>query len=121
MIDFSQEMDGKVGVLKLEGDVTIQHASKLKEALIGALSSVDNIFIDTSAVEAVDLSCLQLLCGAHRAATALQKSLQLADPVPRHFRNFVEAAGFKRHAGCRLDVMKSCIWAGLFRQQTAQV
>lgn len=113
MIHFIEEADGKTGVLKLEGDVTVQQAEELKETLIRGFGSVENVYVDSSKAAGIDLSCLQLLCAAHRAAETMHKSFQLAEPVPDHFRRIAGAAGFARHTGCRFDVTGTCIWAGL--------
>ena len=119
MIDFVEEEAGKVGILRLEGDITIRFADELKGALSRGLSSVDKLFVDPSNVTDIDLSGIQLLCAAHRAATIMGKSFQLVDPVPSGFRGFVVSAGFARHTGCRLDDTRTCIWAGLFNRHAA--
>jgi anti-anti-sigma regulatory factor len=119
VIDFSEEMDEKVGVLKLEGEVTVQQAEEVKENLMRALGSVDNIYVNISNVSVADLSFLQLVCAAHRTAVTMHKGFQLAEPVPEHFRHLAESAGFKRHTSCRLDATMTCIWAGMFRQTAA--
>ena len=117
MIDFIEEMDGKVGLLRLDGDITVLQAEELKEALISGLGSADKVYVDFSKVLDIDLSCLQLLCAAHRTAATMQKSFQLAEPVPGHFIRLAESAGFARHTGCRLDITKTCLWVGLFSRQ----
>lgn len=114
MIVFIEEKGGKAGVLRLEGDITIQQAEELKENIIQGLGSVDKLYVDSSNVSAIDLSGLQLLCAAHRAAITLGKTFHLAEPVSSDLRRSAEAAGFARHTGCMLDAAKTCIWAGLF-------
>jgi anti-anti-sigma regulatory factor len=115
VIDFIEGMDGKEGVLRLGGDITVQQAEELKETLIRGLGSVDKVYVDSSKSSDIDLTCLQLLCAAHRSATRMGKSFQLAEPVPGRFMRLAESAGFARHTGCRLDITKTCIWVGLFR------
>jgi anti-anti-sigma regulatory factor len=57
--------------LELEGEVTIRHAgdlaAKIGEALDGCLSVV----VDTTHLQDVDTSILQLLCALHKTAPAL--------------------------------------------------
>jgi anti-anti-sigma regulatory factor len=119
VIDFKEETNGKVGVLRLAGEVTVQQAEELKENLMQALGKVENIYVDISSVSVADLSFLQLVCAAHRTAVTMQKGFHLSEPIPQHFRHLAEAAGFKRHTSCRLDATKTCIWAEMFRQTAA--
>ena len=114
MINFIEKEGGQVGVLRLEGDITVQQADELKQCLMQALGSVAKVYVDSSKTSCIDLSCLQLICSAHREATRMEKSFQLAELVPGQFRCFAEAAGFARHTGCSLDVTKTCVWVGLF-------
>ena len=114
MINFIEKEGGEVGVVKLEGDITVQQADELKQCLMQALGSVAKVYVDSSKASCIDLSCLQLLCAAHRAATRMEKSFQLAEPVTGQFRCLADTAGFTRHTGCRLDITKTCIWVGLF-------
>jgi anti-anti-sigma regulatory factor len=119
VIDFIEEVEGKVGTLRLEGDITIQLAEEFKEALTRGIGCVDKLCVDSSKVTLIDLSGLQLLCAAHRAAMTMGKSFELAEPVPAGFRISAESAGFARHTGCRLDATETCVWSGLFNRHAA--
>lgn len=63
--------------LLISGPMTIEDAAHVKTSLVEALASSLLIEVDLGAVEAIDLSCLQVLCSAHRAAVQAGKKLVL--------------------------------------------
>jgi len=98
-------------LLRLQGDLTIRSAGEVKASFIKALVESEEVAVDFDGVSEVDLTCLQLLCSAHRSATRLNKRFLFADSNrPEAFLALVEAAGFARSMGCSLDCGKSCLW-----------
>ncbi|OGW42342.1 MAG: hypothetical protein A2010_08605 [Nitrospirae bacterium GWD2_57_9] len=103
---------GNRGLVTLDGEVTLPHAEDLRRALIKALIDTDDISIALDGMQDVDLSCLQLLCSAHRSAARLKKRIYFAGDPPQLFKDMMTAAGFTRSTGCKLDCDKSCLWVG---------
>lgn len=98
--------------LKLEGDVNVSRAAELKDALLKSLEKAESIEINLNDVTAIDLSCLQLLCSAHRTAVKEGKTLIIKD---QDLPLYVEArknAGFMYSKPCRLVTSKDCLWVG---------
>jgi anti-anti-sigma factor len=112
MIDLEMEDSGEMGVLTMDGELTIQRAAELKTALISSLASVEHLVLNLEKVAEVDLSCLQLLCSAHRTSVRSNKRLTWAGNRPESLARTVGDAGFVRHKGCVLDRDKSCLWVG---------
>jgi anti-anti-sigma regulatory factor len=100
------------GILSLEGEMTLPKAGEFKASLKEALGAADHIVIDLRRVSELDLSCLQLLCSAHRTSVGLNKGLGIATPRPEALRQWVERAGLTRHVGCPQDVHHTCLWSG---------
>jgi anti-anti-sigma regulatory factor len=65
-------------VLKLKAELSIAGAAELKAALLAALAAEGPVSLDASAVTAVDLAGLQLLCAAHKSAALAGKALSFA-------------------------------------------
>lgn len=101
-----------VEVLTLGGDLTIAQATGLKQLLHGAVDHYQQVEIRFEDVTAVDLSCLQLLCSAHRTASALDKRLTLEGARPAVFRQAMQKAGLMRQKGCVLSPNTTCLWCG---------
>lgn len=101
---------GNKGVITIDGDATLQEAEDLRRVLIKALVDADEVSLNMEKVQKVDLSCLQLLCSAHRSATRFTKKLAFSGRLPQALKNAVEVSGFSRVTGCRLDCDKSCLW-----------
>jgi anti-anti-sigma regulatory factor len=110
MKDFSLEQSGNVAVLAVSGPVTVERACELKEILMKALHGADQVVFDLEGMTEVDLSCLQMLCSAHRTSIRLNKRITLGNVRPEVFRRATECGGFERHTGCALDTNKSCLW-----------
>jgi ABC-type transporter Mla MlaB component len=101
---------GKKDLIQCSGELTLDHAEELRSALIKALIDVDRVELDMEKVTAVDLSCLQLLCSAHRSAVRMNKLLALRHGRPDELNRAADEAGYLRRAGCRLDSYKTCLW-----------
>jgi anti-anti-sigma regulatory factor len=101
---------GNKGVVTLKGDLTLRHAEEMKKVLLKALLNADSVTVSFGNIREVDLSCLQLLCSAHRSAVRLKKQVAFSEDLPRAMRNAAEVAGYARLKGCRLDCEGSCLW-----------
>jgi anti-anti-sigma factor len=99
-------------VVTLTGELTIARAEELKATLSELLQEVSNIRIRVADVSAVDLSCLQLLCSAHRTAAALGKALTLEGDMPPLLRQVMKLAGFTRRKGCSFSPHTNCLGCG---------
>lgn len=92
MCELRQE-NGK-GVLVLSGDFTVAEAAALKESLAQALAACQDLAVDLSGVERVDLTFLQLLRAAHLSLAQQGKALECAGAVPPPVVDAAEEAGF---------------------------
>ncbi len=101
---------GNKSVIMLEGDLTLPHAKALKELFTKALQESDEVSIAIVTAHTVDLSCLQLLCSAHRSAIHLKKELAFIGSPPQAFNDAVEAAGLASAVGCKLENGHKCLW-----------
>jgi len=98
------------GTLTLKGDLTIQHASRLRELLLEALETTPRMFLHLEEVAEIDLSCLQVLCSAHRTAVALQKEIAITGRWPEALRVAAEESAFARGNHCRIAATATCFW-----------
>jgi anti-anti-sigma regulatory factor len=104
------EKTGSSRVLTFSGELTVEHAGAMRTALIQALTDSDHVEMDFSSVTGVDLSCLQLLCSAHRTSLRSNKRINFVGSQPAKLRETLEAAGYSRVTGCGLDREHSCFW-----------
>ena len=109
-MQFNVQEQGERGVIVLEGDLTVERAGELRKTLLDAFNSVKQVSFDLEKVTSVDLSCLQLLCSAHRTASLMGKELlQIGDSSGR-LKETVKSAGYPRSIGCTEDMAKGCLW-----------
>ena len=109
-ITFRDQQSGKQGTITLDGNLTVGRAEELRTLLIKALIDAEQVRVDFGTVTDIDLSCIQLLCSAHRSATRMKRSVSLSGDWPELFKKIVKEAGYARHSGCRLDLDNSCLW-----------
>lgn len=107
-----QESPDEGAVVTLKGELTIARAEELKAMLSELLQGSESVRIQLADVSAVDLSCLQLLCSAHRTAAALGKALTLHGEIPPLLRQVMKHAGFTRQKGCSFSPHTNCLGCG---------
>jgi anti-anti-sigma factor len=113
---FEIDQSGSTSVLKLKGRCTVEHATDLRAVLIDTLTSREQLVVTLEEVDALDLSCLQLLCSAHRTSLDRNGSFILGGTVPEAFRRIVDAAGYCRAVSCPHDSDTDCLWKGGLEQ-----
>ena len=104
--------EGNRTLLHLEGKLTVNRAAELREILHEALGRDRVVAIDLAKVESMDLSCLQLLCAAHRTAVRDGKSLTVIEPRKTVLGREGLQAGFVFQKSCRYNQAQDCLWLG---------
>ena len=109
---YTLEPSGDTHVLTLNGELTIEHAGELKKVMIDAIENFDRLTVAIGDLTEVDLTCLQLLCSAHRTALKSNKQLTLSSRDSDIFQRLVRDSGYARHDGCFPDPSQQCLWCG---------
>lgn len=112
MTEIRIEESGSACLLFLEGDLTMERAKNFKKALLDSLDRADQVTIRVDKVDEISLSCLQLLCSAHRSALKNQKHLSISGPYSESFSLAVKCAALESPNGCPLEQIQSCLWTG---------
>lgn len=108
---FKFEASGEEGILKVDGEISILCAGEFKNALTNSLERSNCLMLDLEAVSGMDVSCLQLICSAHRKAVLSEKQLILRGRLSDACRQIVKDSGYAREKGCMPDQDKPCLWA----------
>jgi anti-anti-sigma regulatory factor len=106
------EVSGDTGVLTIAGDLTIGHARELKAALLTSMVRASQVTVKLGRVTALDLSCLQVLCSAHRSFHLKNKGLIVCGEGHEVLRKEALRAGFFNGRGCDFSSREACLWAG---------
>lgn len=94
MIDLERQKDTEGTVLQIAGEMTLEHAAELKQALLELMAEAGALRIDCAKVERVDLAGLQSLCAVTRAAAEQNRSLSIAVNGLAVFQQAFTATGF---------------------------
>lgn len=105
-------------VVRLEGELTIQRAGELRQALLRAGESSARVSMEFEDFEGADLSFMQLVCAAHQESVRSGWSLSWGPSVPEAFLKSAEGYGFCRGRGCARDKDGSCMWKALKGRHT---
>jgi anti-anti-sigma regulatory factor len=106
------KLSGDTGVLTLTGDLTIGYARELKAALLTSMVRTSQVTVKLGRVTALDLSCLQVLCSAHRSFYLKNKELSVTGKGREVLRKEALRAGFFTGRGCDFSPKEACLWAG---------
>ena len=93
----------------IKGNVTIDHFEEIKNALVDALLSSDEVLINIEEVKAIDIDGIMLLCAINRSAEIRGKRVELAGVVGKDLVSQVAAVGFPR-IGCIHRMNHACFW-----------
>jgi anti-anti-sigma regulatory factor len=104
-------VEGERGAtLTVSGELTIQNASVFRDALREWVEKSDVLHLDLGGVTDADLTCLQLVCSAHRSMMNMKKNLNMASGLPGSIIKTAREAGFVREHGCRGEESNNCVW-----------
>ena len=95
--------------ITLAGDVGIETVEDLRDRLLHALDSAEQVLLDCAGVSSAHVAALQLLCAAHRYAAAQHKTLCMQE-MSANMRANAELSGFCRHASCLPCDAQNCLW-----------
>ena len=81
-------------IVEISGDAGLRAAQELAVTLRQALATQDDVLIATDAMTGADITTVQLLLAASKAAQAAGKSLRLAAPPEGVLRDLLTDTGF---------------------------
>lgn len=112
MLTIKHEVGPETIFLHLSGELTIETATALKDALLEAFAAPPpRVQLDGSGLVAIDFFGLQLLCSAHRTAMSSNKLLLWHNGRPPQLLDSMRITGFTRHCGCtKCPPGIDCMW-----------
>lgn len=114
-MDFTFEKSGTAGYLALHGELTVQRADYVREALMTTLNNTDFLVVDFINVTCLDLFCLRLFCTANNASIKSGKHLMLTGVRPEIFKSKRNGPGLNCVLSCSADNICTGGWASLQR------
>jgi anti-anti-sigma regulatory factor len=109
MTSWTFDPENNSGTLMVEGDMTVNHIGELKDRLVEALDSAEQVLIDVSAATAIDVAGVQLLYACHGFSSARGKKMCLQPGENAQFVQFLDEVGFERDFICHHDDANECL------------
>jgi anti-anti-sigma factor len=113
MADMKIKKNGNKNTLDLSGELNINCAQELKNALVQTLKNADHVVLNLADVTGMDLSCLQLLCSAHKTSAKSKKSFVMNAALPDALKDAVKRTGYSGNFNCTAGTVMSCLWKGI--------
>lgn len=110
MAGIKRVRSGDKELITVSGDLTVQNAKTLKEALLDAIRTAPAVVLAVERVSELDVAFPQLVCSLHRSAADLNKQLTISGLDEEPMGRLLRQAGFLRHIGCHESTRKSCLW-----------
>jgi len=104
--------DGSITVT-LSGSLSIETSSELHKTLIESLDESQQVTLDLSAIDFIDMTCMQLICSGCRTAATMGRGYDCApDSMPDCVVSYGSNLGGPQGLICSYNDNKPCIWYG---------
>ncbi|NJD57297.1 MAG: STAS domain-containing protein [Nitrospirae bacterium] len=87
------------GTIRMGGQLTIENAAAIREALARALQQADRVVLAMDRDAVADLSFLQVLCAARRTAVRGDKTFDIESSAAHAVQAVMQEAGFISDSG----------------------
>jgi len=98
--------------ITIGGRLAIDTTAALKDFLLEQWPASKSIRLDSSALEEIDLTGMQLLCSACYTALSENRSFRFSGTPAPCIAQGVDNLGFQDHKLCKHNTNISCIWCG---------
>ncbi len=110
MLDLKTERNSDEVKLTINGNLTVENADAFLKSLIEVMEDSTFIVLSFEDITGADMSCLQLLCSAHRTAVARNKKFSLKGQLPEVLKVVAESAEYFQCKSCKDGISDDCYW-----------
>ena len=100
---FNIHETGQKGGLTLGGQLRIEHAAEIRDALMNVFQRADCVALTIERDAVADLSFLQVLCAANRTAQGEKKKFEFNSSAAPGVQDMMQEAGFAYERGSFCD------------------
>lgn len=104
--------DGSCLQINAAGRLCIDTAAELQQFLLAQTMQSTTVKLDLSAIDAIDLAGIQVICSACRTFLNNHKPFNLTGSPSSAVTSAKEALGLQRQSICKHNNNQSCIWCG---------
>jgi ABC-type transporter Mla MlaB component len=79
--------------ITLEGELILKNLHCVADELKETISQFDNIHIELTNIQNIDLACIQLLLAAKQTAASAKKQFSCQAELPKELKNIMQHAG----------------------------
>jgi len=109
MGQFLLEDNGEGKILRAGNSLTIDNATSFRDILIEAFRSTENLAVDLSLVENVDISCIQLLCASCISFSKAGKAITVTGGLSDSFKKILQSIAIDPST-CDSSIISKCLW-----------
>ena len=101
---------GTISTVTISGALTIEGAAELRLSFAQALTESQQVVLDASLLEEIDMSILQAVCSACKTAAAGNQSFTLSGELPPCMATLNSGIGAYRGLSCSQNNNEECRW-----------
>lgn len=98
--------------ISIGGRLAIDTTAALRNFILEQLPAAQSVCLDTSALEEIDLTGMQLICSACFTALSENRAFTFSAVRASCMAQAVDTLGFKDYKVCKHNSEISCIWCG---------
>ncbi|KAB0669405.1 STAS domain-containing protein [Oryzomonas sagensis] len=110
--DPKRTADASARTLAIDGALTIERSGEFCQTLRDALAGAQQVVLDVTQVQEIDIPGLQLICSACKTAAAAGKVFTFAGHLPACLLELKDGIGACQNSPCSHNGNSSCIWFG---------
>jgi anti-anti-sigma regulatory factor len=112
-VKISQDKNGSRRVVAVSGSLTVADSSDLKKVMAENLRKGHQLELVLDEVSEVDISVIQIMAAAVKAAEAGDRKFSVKTPVPEPVAESLRLSGFLNHYNCKET---DCVWCAISSQ-----
>jgi anti-anti-sigma regulatory factor len=110
--DPKRAADASATTLTVDGALTIERSGEFRKTLMDALAGAQQVVLDVTQVQEIDIPGLQLICSACKTAAATGKVFSFTGQLPACLMELKDGIGACQNSPCSHNGNASCIWFG---------
>ncbi|MGK7397121.1 MAG: hypothetical protein ACNS62_21265 [Candidatus Cyclobacteriaceae bacterium M3_2C_046] len=96
----------KTAKIYLDGELSIQNSTQIKNKLLGELKKHDQLEIIVNNAEAFDISCIQIFYSLSKTASTMNKSITYSLTLPKELGAIIAHSGFNNLLQSKVSLVK---------------
>lgn len=110
MARMNREDTGNTSILRIQGTLSIQDSTALREHLLEVFSLRKGVILDLKEAASIDVACVQVFCSAHKTFRKAGQDISTSGDVPGGFMDSLRSIALTPES-CDREHHGMCLWS----------